>query len=284
MAISVLRKRGGVLVVRLLESNRCSRFVGQINARRLSSARALGGVIGGYTQEQRLTMTAASVVNGESLAGINADPNSGCRVIRVFAGPSENVDNQLAHRHCFVNAVGFGVIRFGDHRVQALIVEVNEYGVHALQDAVNGPVVKVQKAKRPSVAGLPLNVRHMKHLGQVQNVRVEVNPVHTIRHVTRQVREIGVTNVLFNLDILKRKLRNFPINPFRGPVLIPAVCSHFGLRLVSRTSISDNSVLETPLPEREPHHHTLTKSTANHYLWDALPRMIAELDVYVKLG
>jgi hypothetical protein len=130
---------------------------------------------------------------------------------------------------------------------------------------------------RMLLKALPLDRRLFHSYFAAGDTNVGIGP-------TRQVREIGVTNVLFNLDILKRKLRNFPINPFRGPVLIPAVCSHFGLRLVSRTSISDNSVLETPLPEREPHHHTLTKSTANHYLWDALPRMIAELDVYVKLG
>ena len=60
-------------------------------------------------------MTPAAVVNGQRLARIDADPNLGGRVIRVFAGPRENVDNQLAHRHRLVYSVRFGVIGFRDH-------------------------------------------------------------------------------------------------------------------------------------------------------------------------
>ena len=94
--------------------------------------------------------------------------------------------------------------------MQALIVEVNEYRVHALQDAIDSPVVKVQETERALVAGLSLDFRHMKHLGQVQDIRVQVDPVHTVSHVAWQVREVSVADVLFDLNILNRRSAIFP--------------------------------------------------------------------------
>src|ERR1035441_5440636 len=111
--------------------------------------------------------------------------------------------------------------------MQALIVEVDEYGVYPLQDAVDGSVMEVEEAKRPAMAYLSLNVRRMKHTEKVQDVRIQVNTIYTICHITRQVCEVRVANVFLDFDGVQRKLQNLRVNPFRCPFLIPAACCHF---------------------------------------------------------
>jgi hypothetical protein len=140
------------------------------------------------------------------------------------------------HSDRLVDAAGLGVVRLGDHRVEALIVEVYEDRIHALNDAIDRPVVEIQKAKRASMTGLALDIGHVQHLGEVEDVRVKMNPVHTIGDVARKVGQIGVADVFPDLNVLERKPRNLTVDPLCCAVLVPAASCHVRILRSSKTS------------------------------------------------
>ena len=101
-------------------------------------------------------------------------------MIGVFAGLRKNVDNQLADRDCAMHALGLAVIWLGDDRMQALIVEINQHGVHAPDDAMNRAVVEVQEAQRALVADFAFDGCDSQHARKVQDVRVEMRTVNAV--------------------------------------------------------------------------------------------------------
>ena len=111
--------------------------------------------------------------------------------------------------------------------MQALIVEIDEYGVHALHDAMDSAVMQVQETQRALVAGFAFDGRHCQHVLQVQNVGVEVRAVHPISHVAGQVREVGVADVILDLDVLNRKGIDFRVDALGRAILIPTSGRHF---------------------------------------------------------
>src|ERR1019366_2742708 len=53
-----------------------------------------------------------------------------------------------------------------------------------------------------------------------------MHTVDPVSHVSRQVREVGVTHKLFDLDVLEGKLPNLGIDPLGSSVLIPTASCH----------------------------------------------------------
>jgi hypothetical protein len=81
------------------------------------------------------------------------------------------------------------------------------------------------------VAAMRVNqVARLYHAVRDAIALVEAGKEH-LSDVAWQVREVSVADVLFDLNILNRKVRNLPVDPFGGPVFVPAACSHFCLLL-----------------------------------------------------
>src|ERR1019366_8804851 len=53
-----------------------------------------------------------------------------------------------------------------------------------------------------------------------------MHTVDPVSHVARQVREVGVTHKIFDLDVLQGKLPNLGIDPLGSSVLIPTASCH----------------------------------------------------------
>jgi len=153
-------------------------------------------------------VTSASVVDGECLAGIDTDTHLCGGVVRVFSGTCQNIGDQLADGHCSVNAVSFRIVRFGDYGMKPLIVKIHEHRVDTLEDAVHRAIMQIQEAKSTTVAGFSFNLGYVKHVRQVQDVCVQVDAINAIRHVARQIREIGVAHEFPDFDTLEGKLGN----------------------------------------------------------------------------
>lgn len=86
--------------------------------------------------------------------------------------------------------------------MKPLIVKINEDRLSPLKDAINRAVVQVQESKRATVARFALNVRHVQHVRDVQNVGVEVGAVEPVRQVARQVCKIGLRDEFLDFDVL----------------------------------------------------------------------------------
>jgi hypothetical protein len=147
-------------------------------------------------------------------------------MISVFAGTGEDVDNQLRHCDRLMHAVCLGVVGFGNNRVQTLIVKIDEDRVYALNDSVHGAVMEVEEAKGAAVASFALDIGYMEHLGEVEDVRVEVDAVHAIGDVARKVRQIGVADIFLDLDVFERKPRDLGIDSFCCAVFVPSASCH----------------------------------------------------------
>jgi hypothetical protein len=84
---------------------------------------------------------AAAVVDGQSFASIDADPNLCRRMVRIFAGLPQNVDDHLGDSYGTVHTLRFIVIGLGDDGMQALVMEINQHGIDAANDAVHRAVM-----------------------------------------------------------------------------------------------------------------------------------------------
>src|SRR5579863_1631289 len=76
------------------------------------------------------------------------------------------------------------------------------------------------------MASFSLDIRNMEHFGQVEDVSVKMNSVHSIGHIARKAREVRVANVFFDLDVLKRKPGDLGADPLRSLVFVPTASSH----------------------------------------------------------
>ena len=106
-------------------------------------------------------------------------------------------------------------------------MEIDENRIDSLKDAIDCAVVQVKETKCATMAGLSFDIRHMQHVGQIENVGVEMNAISSVSDIPRKVRQISILDVLLDLDVLDRKLRYLGINSLTGPVFIPAASSHF---------------------------------------------------------
>ena len=137
-------------------------------------------------------------------------------MIRIFTRLGQNIDDQLSNCDGALNSLQFGVVWLCDNGVQPLIMEVYENRIHALEDAMDRAVVKVQKSKRAPVAHLAFNVRHVQHACDIQDVGVKVDAVQAVGHILRQVCEISVPDKFLDFDV------------FWGQFLIFAKCDPLG--------------------------------------------------------
>ena len=95
----VRRKRRGAFLAELDEARRLARGVGQEDSLGNPVRRQLRGEICGRSQEQRLAIAVAAVVDGERQTGIDADAHLGARdVLVVVAGLRQHVNDELADR------------------------------------------------------------------------------------------------------------------------------------------------------------------------------------------
>jgi len=62
--------------------------------------------------------------------------------------------------------------------------------------------MKVEKAQGAPVTRLAFNVGDVQHVRDIQDVSIEMRPVETIRHISWQVREIGVTDEFLDLNVI----------------------------------------------------------------------------------
>jgi hypothetical protein len=76
------------------------------------------------------------------------------------------------------------------------------------------------------VTGLSLDVGHVQHLGEIEDVGVKMNPVHAVGDVARKVRQICVTDIFFDLNVLDWKRGNLIVYPLSSAVFVPAASSH----------------------------------------------------------
>ena len=184
-------------------------------------------MIGGLTQEQRLTISAAAVVYCESFTGVDANAYLRCWNVFVFlARLSQNIDDDLCDCHGFAHAgsfrIIFSVVRFRNQSVQTLIVEVHTFRFRLVEDAVNGPVMQVQEAKCAFVARLAFSLGNVEDILQVRYVSIEMHTIHAVRRIGRNILERHVAFVF--LDIDTPYLFNLAVNVFCCSIVVPCVC------------------------------------------------------------
>jgi len=88
-------------------------------------------------------------------------------------------------------------------------MKVYENGIHTLQDSMDGTVVQVQEPESASVAHFTFDIRDVKHICDIQDVGIKMDTVKAVRHISRQVCKLSVSDEFFDLDIFCGQPFNF---------------------------------------------------------------------------
>ena len=80
-------------------------------------------------------------------------------------------------------------------------MEIDKNGIDLLQNSVNRPVMQVQETKGAPVTRLSFDVGDVKHLRHIQDIGIQVDSVHTVSHLLREVPQICIANVFFDFNV-----------------------------------------------------------------------------------
>ncbi len=97
------------------------------------------------------------------------------------------------------------------------------------QDATRGAKMQVQEAQGPSVDSDTLEVGRAQHFVEVQDVDVDVDPVHPVGPAVGEPVEVGVAAIVANLHRLY--FLQPRVNAVLGRLLVPSTLRHVLLSL-----------------------------------------------------
>ena len=76
------------------------------------------------------------------------------------------------------------------------------------------------------MAGLAFGGCDVQHVLEIEDIGIKMHAIHKVCNGARKVRQIGIADVILDLDIIQRKRADLCIDALCGAVFIPSTRTH----------------------------------------------------------